>query len=211
MKKILLICIVSIILLSCMQSESKGKTVPKDEVVIETEVQDWKYEKVKIVNGRLIFRNKAKQVVESISDYLSMYSDEELAQVTFLGINNGSLSRIDGLERVSHIERLDLSNNDITQIENLEVLTELVGLGLSSNKIELVDNLGDLPNLKELNLSENPLKDLEGLLDLKNMVHISLYSSTSNYMNYTTDEWRNILDQVLENNKETMNQGDLYL
>lgn len=127
------------------------------------------------------------------------YKDEETGLLALdLSANKiASLVKIQGLERVSHLEQLHLENNlfeklggfeifpnlrrlylnfnYITQIEGLTELNQLEVLALGNNQINKIEGLDSLTNLKELYLYDNKLGKIEGLTNLKNLevLHLS--------------------------------------
>ncbi len=81
---------------------------------------------------------------------------------------------INDLDKSVGLKQLDLSNNIISKIIGLEKLTHLEILHLSNNSIEEIENLDDLLNLKELDLSGNKIKEIKGLTRLTNLEKLRL-------------------------------------
>lgn len=80
-----------------------------------------------------------------------------------MSFNN--ITKIEGLEKLTHLKDLSLYNNNITKIENLDNLTNLQVLSLGNNPINDLNQiryLRDFPNLQSVNLAGSPMsKDQE--------------------------------------------------
>ncbi len=82
---------------------------------------------------------------------------DKLTELQKLSIQNGMITEIKGLENLRNLEILNLSHNRIFNIEGLENVTNLRSLNLQENLITEIKRLQNLKKLKHLNLSENPV------------------------------------------------------
>ena len=84
----------------------------------------------------------------------------KLGNLSFLGLNSCSVTKIEGLENMTNLENLNLSSNEITKIEGLENLYKLKTLILWNNHIEDITSLSVNTALMDLNLMKN--KEIDG-------------------------------------------------
>ena len=92
----------------------------------------------------------------------------------YLAVN--SITKIDNLNHLEHLEWLDISRNYLNAIDNINQLYNLKFLDLSHNKIEHINGLETLTNLEYLNLSGNPLRDISGLEKLTKLKTLKINS-----------------------------------
>ena len=135
------------------------------------------YEKMPVINGTVDYTSNdghAVWNVKTLSEILSLYSEEEIKQIKVLMISHTKISKIEGLEKLISLEWLDLSVNKISRIEGLDKLTMLTKLDLSSNQISKIEGLEKLTKLTSLSLGYNNISKIEGLDNLININELSL-------------------------------------
>jgi len=102
----------------------------------------------------------------------SQISDVDLSNLTGLNARGYGISRLEGIERCSHLTLLALRDNEIIDVSPLAALAGLEKLGLGENRISDLAPLGVLTGLAELDLSFNCLTDiasLDGLAQLRSL------------------------------------------
>lgn len=88
-----------------------------------------------------------------------------------LGIK--SIENIKNLELFRDLKELYLFNNEISKINGLDKLTSLEKLNLYGYNIEIIENLSPFKNLKTLYLSENQISEIQGIKNLINLEDVS--------------------------------------
>jgi len=89
-----------------------------------------------------------------------------------LGITD--IDEIEGLERLTNLEKLDLSNNQIKVIKRLDSLVNLRTLSMRVNQIEKIQGLEKLTLLHDLNLYFNKITEITGLETLELLGRLNL-------------------------------------
>ena len=142
--------------------------------------------KVKAAEGEFVTikfndTNLFNAVLEQTTSTLSMYDDktneifyteENLANITYLNLANKNINDISGLESFTNLETLYLNNNNISDLSPLSNSISLKALHLVNNKISNVAYLVNLENLSQLSLTGNQISDALPLGYVKNLVRI---------------------------------------
>lgn len=107
------------------------------------------------------------------------YKDEEtgLMSIDLYANKIPNLESIQGLERISHLQRLHLNNNLFEKIEGFESFPNLRHLHLSWNYISLIEGLDHLKDLEVLFLGYNKIEEITGLEQLTKLKELYLYSN----------------------------------
>eukprot|EP00911_Craspedida_sp_UC1_P000405 UC1_evm1s306 len=90
----------------------------------------------------------------------------ELIGLSSLSLHSNALTRMDGLQALTHLRHLDLSSNQLSVIEGLSPLLQLKTLNLSCNLLRDLHGLGALTQLESLDVSHNEIGSLSGLAQL---------------------------------------------
>ncbi len=105
-------------------------------------------------------------------------SQSDLDGITFLGIDNCSISQLDGMEYLNNIMMLSAGTNNISDLSPLANLTRLGELYLNNNNISDPNPLANLTNLSRLALNRNNISDLSPLANLTDLMDLNV--STNN-------------------------------
>ena len=95
--------------------------------------------------------------------------DKGLKKLRELNLNNNRISRLEGLDNLTNLEKLTLKNNKITKMEGMDNLKSLVWLGLSGNPIKKMEGLDKLANLERLFLENTDIEVLENYQNLTSL------------------------------------------
>ena len=133
------------------QDEEGNETEIVRESTQYTESRPVQYTKVPIRRNRLT-AVRTNPPIQSMVNFLSLYSDDELAEVSELELRSNQIERISGLKRLPNLRYIDLSGNRIGPTLHFEELpVELRYLYLNYNLIEgtfqVTPNMGDLRGL----------------------------------------------------------------
>ncbi|NHI92048.1 MAG: hypothetical protein EAX96_06055 [Candidatus Lokiarchaeota archaeon] len=131
------------------------------------------------VDGKILKLNNKK--IETISSIDGLYYLKHLEEID---LSENYISGIDKHEAInlsvfSNLKKVNLNDNEISTLNNFEKLTQLEELYLSNGSIEDLSPLKSLTNLKVLELKENSIKDITPLVDLTNLRILNL---SSNYL-----------------------------
>jgi Leucine-rich repeat (LRR) protein len=88
-----------------------------------------------------------------------------MQQLELLEIEDGRISDISVLAKLSSIMTVRLPGNDIVDVSPLRHDVKLVNLDLSRNRISDVGALTGLPQLKRINVSGNRITDIGPLVE----------------------------------------------
>jgi hypothetical protein len=103
--------------------------------------------------------------------------DSDLPGLTFLFVDNRSISSLEGIQYCVDLTDLYLWDNQISDISPLSSLTGLIKLGLGKNEIVDISPLSGLTNLVDLALGENEIIDFSVLSGLTNLRALYLWGS----------------------------------
>lgn len=113
-------------------------------------------------------------VLEALGKSASPLSVGDLAGLTSLTAEQGTISDLTGLEYAVNLESLYLAGNQISNFSALASLTGLQELELSFNQIEDLSPLANLTGLQTLYLAGNQISDLSALVNLTGLQVLSL-------------------------------------
>ena len=99
---------------------------------------------------------------------------QDLASLTFLGINGRRIHSLAGLEHLTALQWLSLDYNQIVDASPLSALTNLQSLSLDYNQLVDASPLSALTNLQSLYLRGNQLVDVSPLSALTNLHRLYL-------------------------------------
>ncbi len=130
----------------------------------------------------------------SISDILPLAG---LNQLTWLNLDNNSITDISPLAGLNHLTQLNLWGNSISDISPLAGLNHLTELLLNRNSITDISPLAGLNQLTTLWLGGNSISDISPLVELNQLTWLNLdNNSTTDIsllagLNQLTDLWLN--------------------
>jgi Leucine-rich repeat (LRR) protein len=96
-----------------------------------------------------------------------------------LQLGENKISKIEGLDNLTNLNKLDFSNNKIDEIRGLNSLIELEELNLSCNFIREVNGLDNLKKLSSINLGANQIFQIISLR-LENLKNLNLIGNKIN-------------------------------
>ena len=184
-KNIIIIQIFVCLLLSCSNkdtSDLKKETIieeinsPETEVesVIEnTIIKENKYQKNPIRRSRLSYGESYGEPITDLEEFLSIYTDEELQEVTQLHIGMNKIEKISGLERLPNLEDLVVNMNNISDIAGIYIPPKLSYISIGRNPISDISYLFDYPQFEGINIEYTNVSSLDGiekLHDLKSLI-----------------------------------------
>uniref|UniRef100_A0A3B1JE72 Dynein regulatory complex subunit 3 n=1 Tax=Astyanax mexicanus TaxID=7994 RepID=A0A3B1JE72_ASTMX len=108
------------------------------------------------------------EVIQLRLEYKILQIDHlwEFTSLTKLQLNNNSIEKIQGLEKLTNLLWL-LSFNKIKMIEGLEALVKLQTLSLSNNQIPAIEKMDTLEHLEILSLGENVISQIDNVIYLR--------------------------------------------
>lgn len=102
----------------------------------------------------------------------------EMTDLRVLGLSrNRNLASLEGLERLTKLEKLYARNMKVADLSPLSGLKELRQLDLYGNEVSDISSLRGLDQLEEVRLSKNPVKDLGPLSDKQSLKKLTFYRS----------------------------------
>ena len=99
---------------------------------------------------------------------------QDLASLTFLGIDGRRIHSLAGLERLTALQSLSLRENPLVDVSPLSALANLQSLDLWGTRITNVSPLSGLTNLHTLDLGGNRITDVSPLSGLTNLHTLDL-------------------------------------
>jgi len=157
--------------------------------------------------------------ITSMVEFLKMYTDDELAQVTELVLSNNAIAQVASLERLPNLEFLALVDNQIetlrgtffprtlhdlwigrnrvSSLDQIPAMPHLLGLQAPHNEITSTAGLSDrFPNLTFIDFAANPIEDFSGLLQFTDMEYIRFGYNRD----VVGEEILEIVEEIRENN-----------
>jgi len=99
---------------------------------------------------------------------------ESIPNLEELAITGTSITKLNGIEKLTNLVKLDLSENELENLEGIQELQKLELFNLFANNIKKIDVLNSLTNIKEVNLDSNAANEDE-LLSQLNKPEIALF------------------------------------
>jgi hypothetical protein len=134
---------------------------------------------VSMADSVMIFADGDLEAVirEAIDKPTGDIYESDLAGLTTLDAEGGSVSELSGIEYCVNLEWLHLGRNAISDISPLQDLTKLEYLHLGSNNLSDISALSGLTNLWHLGVNENQLDDgdLSALSRMHNLEELRIY------------------------------------
>ncbi|MCF6335710.1 MAG: hypothetical protein L3J12_08215 [Spirochaetales bacterium] len=198
----------------------------KTDVEIAKENEDrLPYERGLIRKERLSYGKSYGAPIIDLEEFLSMYTDEELAGIKNLSVGNNEIEKITGLERLPNLEDLILRGNNIKDITGIYLPPKLKYIVLSKNPISDISYLYDFPKLIAIGIEYTNVTSIEGIDKLENLVGLGLMGSQienfSPLLNFTklvhlttrfnpgcsidgsiNPEYEEIMEKIFKNNPE---------
>lgn len=188
-KYTIIILLIIIAVSSCSknnQEESVEYKTVEIETVYEIEINDShvtgsisEFQKGRVRKGALIYQNDVPSISD-IKEYLIIYSDEELEQVTELHIGQNKIEKITGLERFKNLHSIILNQNILTDISGLKSCPGLTGISLGRNPIEDITPVYSFENLVGLDIEFTNVSSLKGIENLQKLEYLGLAGSKVN-------------------------------
>ena len=156
--------------------EAREPSRPEPEVEAGEQVSSRprpRFDKPRIRDGELAYRDE-EPAITSISEFLAMYTDEELEDVRVLDLMGNEISVVDGLERLPNLTDIYLVHNQIESLNDVFFPPGLSGIGLNWNQLSSIEDIPSHPNLQGLDLSNNKIESTKGLNRFPALTYIAL-------------------------------------
>ena len=234
MRKIIIcivLCPIFLVFGSCKEDELDVSGHIEDNILINQEVgktgvelakeneERLPYTKKQIRNSELIYMG-GDTPIKNLEEFLSMYTDDELAAVENLHVNFNHIEEISGLERLSNLRNLiinhnhikaiksifipsklsyiELSDNPLSDLSYLFNYPQLTGIGAENTNVTSIEGIGNLENLHGLGLLGAEIKDFSPLLELRNLIQLSVRFNPG----CSNEDYVEIIKKVRDNNPD---------
>ena len=197
LKKILLICLVSLVLVFSLTTIARADNV----VLVDCQDENLYNELCNVFTSKGFNFEKNDTQLK-----ITLPNGSDLDNITSLNLSNKGIRKLDGLEKFTGLAELDLSNNDLfdltpigglanidvlnisdTGIKSIEPLAGMiksaedasVKIGLTTliaknNRITSVSPLSTITTLQEIDLSNNNITDVSALSPLEKLASIDV-------------------------------------
>ena len=172
------LAVISLVCISCTKNESQISQTEEQKVNIRPEIEKPSpeetihFQKERIRNGALIYQGD-NPLITNVEEFLSIYTEEELQEVTQLHIGMNKIEKISGLERLPNLEDLVINMNNISDISGIYIPPKLSYISIGRNPISDISYLFDYPQFEGINIEHTNVSSLEGiekLQDLKSLI-----------------------------------------
>lgn len=138
-------------------------------------------------NDKVYFPSEKHSILylhnKNIDDLSKIIGLNNLTHLRKLYLDFNLISEIKGLDNLINLKSLHIQGNKIREIKGLEYLTKLENLYLNNNEISEIKGLNHLSNLKSLMIYDNQISQIKGLEKLENLEIINLRNNKISEIN----------------------------
>lgn len=111
--------------------------------------------------------------------HLSHQGLDNCRKLEDLSLNNNCISRLEGLDKLTHLSRLSLAHNQLTTIDTgvLANLPQLLYLALDNNRLAYLSGLQHVQSLIELYIGNNMISNIRDIFYLKVISYVCFFKN----------------------------------